>query len=237
MSHDVLYIIVIYGIAKEQSTAWQCLHELFEPDAFARCVYVHDNTAHNVYLAKAYNQGMAYAAKEGFEYMVLLDDDAAPTAEYIQAIRQIAASGDKHAVWAPLLKNAQGKQLSPRRRWGMEVAFNSGLLLPLHVLQEIGGFDTNYPMDYLDYRTCYLLHQHGVVLHTLPVTLMHDLSVNDYTQVSRERYISLLQAERRFAQESRHLCRYRLLLSARLIKWILTGHPYVKETYHALMNR
>ena len=237
MSNDILYIIVIYGIAKEQSTAWQCLHELLEPDAFAHCVYVHDNTAHNVYLAEAYNQGMAYAAKEGFEYMVLLDDDAAPTAEYIQAIRQIAASGDKHAVWAPLLKNAQGKQLSPRRRWGMKVAFNSGMLLPVKVLQEIGGFDTHYPMDYLDYRTCFLLNQHGVAFHTIPVTLMHNLSVNDYTQVSRERYISLLQAERRFAQESRHLCRYRLLLSARLIKWILTGHPYVKETWNALMNR
>lgn len=237
MSNDILYIIVIYGIAKEQSTAWQCLHKLLKQDEFDRCVYVHDNTAHNVYLAEAYNQGMAYAAKQGFEYMVLLDDDAAPTPVYIRAMQQIVESGDHHAVWAPILQNAQGQRLSPRRRWGMEVAFNSGLLLPLHVLQEIGGFDTNYPMDYLDYRTCYLLHQHGVVLHTLPVTLMHDLSVNDYTQVSRGRYLSLLQAERRFAKDSQHLCSYRMFLLARLIKWALTGHPYIKETWNALIQK
>lgn len=235
--HEVLYIVVIYGISQEESRAWQCLHQLLDPETFERCVYVHDNTSHNVYLAEAYNQGLAYAVKHGFDYIVLLDDDAAPTAEYVRAVRQIVESGDQHGVWAPLLENAQHKRLSPRRRWGMKVAFNSGMLLPVARVQEIGGFNTAYPLDYLDYWVCYRLQEQGTPLHTLPVILRHDLSVNDYTRVSRERYLSLLQAERQFAQDSKHRCRYRMLLTARLVKWLLTGHPYCKETYEALIRR
>ena len=237
MNKDILYIVVIYGIAKEDSSAWQSLQQHLTKEEMTQQVYVHDNSEHNVYLAAAYNKGWEYATQHGFRYIVLLDDDACLTDEYITAVRRIAASGDTQTVWAPILENKDGQRLSPRHRLGMKVAFNSGLLLPVHVIREIGGFDTDYPMDYLDYRICYQLQQQGIKLCTLPVRMRHDLSLNDYSHISRERYLALLQAERRFAQDSHHMCRYRLLLTARLIKWVLTGHPYVKNTYQALMKR
>lgn len=234
MVNDVLYIVIIYGITREQSRAWQSLKACLPADVFARDVYMHDNTGHNVFLAQAYNEGLAYATSHGYQRIALFDADACPTKEYIDAV---CAVRDERAVWAPTLADERGKVLSPKRLWGIPVAFNSGLVLPVGLMNELGGFNTDYPLDYLDHRLCYDLQQHQIPLRTLPVTLTHSLSVEDYTNVSRERYLSVLAAEKRFAKETGHISRYRCLLGARLIKWALTRHPFVRETFNALRER
>ena len=237
MKNEILYILVLYGVSKEESRAWQSLKALLSAGELEHNVYIHDNTAHNIYLAAAYNKGLAYAVANKFPYVVLLDDDASLTEQYMNAVKQATASGNQRMVWAPRLTNPRHQTLSPRHRWMMKIAFNSGLLLPVSILQEIGGFNTDYPLDYLDYWLCYQLHQRHIPILTLPATIMHDLSVNDYKRVSRERYQSLLLAEKRFAEETGKRLYYRLLLLGRLIKWSLTGHLYIKETKNALFAK
>lgn len=237
MRNDILYIVVIYGIAKEDSRAWQALRRCLSDEEMKRDVYVHDNTGHNVYLAQAYNEGVAYAKAHGYLWIALFDADACPTGEYVAMVKQIVAREQADAVWAPTLVDERGKQLSPKRHWGIPVAFNSGLLLPVAVLDKVGGFNSNYPLDYLDYRLCYDLQQQHISLRRLEVTLTHSLSIENYSQVSRERYMSVLEAERRFAKETGNVWRYRCLLMCRIVKWSLTRHKYIRESMHALMKR
>ena len=232
--NTVLFIIVIYRIHREESSAYLKMHALLPADT--KAIYVHDNTEKNIYLAAAYNQGLAYAVANGFKYIVLLDADASPTEEYLSAVQQAISSGEQHAFWAPNLVSAKGLKLSPSVHWGIPIALNSGLLLPVTLLQEIGGFNTDYPLDYLDCWLCYQLQQRHIPLHTLPVTLLHDLSVTDYSRVPRERYLSLLSGEKRFAKETGHVWRYRFRLIGRLIKWSFTRHPYVQETWKAFVE-
>jgi hypothetical protein len=233
MTNDILYIVVIYGIRLQDCYAWKGLHAAVD-DAD---IYVHDNTANNVYLAKAYNKGLRYAKEKGYTWVALLDADTQVTQEYITAVNQTVMTQCPDSVYCPVLIGKNGKQLSPLRAYGIPVAFNSGLLIPVTIMDTLGGFNEAYPLDYLDYWLCYQLQQRHIALKSLEVRLQHALSVQDYAQMPAWRYRSLLEAEKRFAQESGNEKRYRWLLFCRLIKWALTGHPYVKETYRAWRER
>lgn len=233
----ILYVIVIYGITKEQSRAWQSLQQCLQPEEFAHDVYLHDNTVTNIYLAAAYNKAWDYAKTKGYRWMVLFDADATPTSEYLMMVKEVAKFENERAVWVPILVNKKGRQLSPERLYGIPSAYNSGMLVPLYVLEEVGGFNLNYPLDSLDHRFCYDLHQKHIPLNTLPVKLLHSLSVEDDAQVSRERYISILRASRRFADETGHTTYFRIRLVCWLISRIIRRRAFVKETFNALLNR
>lgn len=235
MSTNILYIVVIYGIRKEQSAAYRSLLTYLPEGERSRNVYIHDNTLHNVYLAQAYNEGFSYAEEHGFSHIVLLDHDTELTEEYLSSLRRAITSAPE-AVWVPTLCTARGKRLSPFRRWGMKIAFNSGMLIPVTAIRKIGGFNTAYPLDYLDHWVCYRFHQEEIALRTLPVRLTHALSVSDYRHVPQWRYLSLLRAEKQFAQDIGRTGEYKIRLLGRLIKWTLTRHPYIRETRDALLS-
>ena len=233
--HDILYIIVLYHQQREQSPAWQSLRALL-PKAQMEDVYVHDNTANNEYLAKVYNRALRYAQEKTYRWLVLLDADTAVTAQYIEQA-SLATRQPQDRVFCPVLEDEAHRQLSPRTVYGIPVAFNSGMVIPLKIFDFIGQFNEEYPLDYLDYWFCYQLHLHHAPLLSLPVTLVHRLSVSDYSSMPQWRYLSLLKAEKQFAKETGHPCRYRLRLFGRWVKWIITGHPYIHETFQALLSR
>ncbi len=233
MNCKILYIVVIYGVSREQSAAWKALQTCL-PETEKQDIYVRDNNVQNVYLAQAYNEGVSYALSRGYSHVVLLDHDACLSKAYIHALHQALAC-DAKSVWVPTLLSEKGERLSPFRRWGMTVAFNSGMMLPLPVIQAFGGFNPAYPLDYLDHWVCYRLAQCRVEVRTLPVSMTHVLSVSDYSRVTEWRYKSLLEAEKRFAHEVGRVGEYKILLLCRLVKWILTRHPFVRETGEALL--
>ena len=225
--NKVLYIVVIYGIRREESLAWQGVHALLG-DAD---LYVHDNTNENIYLAKAYNEGLRHAKANGYSWLVLLDADTQVTEQYLKAVQETVESHQPESAYCPVLIGEKGQQLSPKKVYGIPVAFNSGLLLPVAVIDNLGGFNEAYPLDYLDYWLCYQLQQRQIPLRTLPVQLTHTLSLQDYSHMPAWRYASLLEAEKRFAQETGHTRAYRWRLLGRWLKWTITGHPYARETY------
>ena len=227
--NKILYIVVIYGIRREESPAWTTLHAVLD-DAD---LYVHDNTEENVFLAKAYNKGLRYAKEHGYTWIVLLDADTRVTEQYLKTVQEVVESQAPESAYCPVLIGENGRQLSPKKEYGIPVAFNSGLLLPVAVMECVGGFNEDYPLDYLDYWLCYRLQQLHIALHTLPVHLTHTLSLQDYAHMPERRYQSLLEAEKRFAQEAGNTRRYKWHLLGRWLKWAITGHPYARETYQA----
>lgn len=229
----VLFVIVIYRIKQEESLAWQQLHTLLgETDD----IYVHDNTDDNKYLAAAYNEAWHFAQQHGYTWMSILDADTAVTSEYIAAVQE-AAKNNGTAAYCPTLLDERNRIISPLRAYGMKVAFNSGLLIPIELIERIGGFNENYPLDYLDYWFCLQLHRLQIPLITMSVALHHSLSVRDYTTVPQWRYLSLLAAEKRFAKEIGRETQYKMHLFCRLVKWTVSGHKYVRETYNALLAK
>ena len=230
---DALFILVIYQKSLAESQAYRSLLIELGDQMLEECLYVHDNTHNNQYLASAYNQGAVVARERGKKWIVLLDDDTFVTSAYINQLQQYMAN-NQYQVIAPKLTNTQGKILSPTRLYGINVTFNSAMAIRLDALQQIGDFNTRYPLDYLDYYTCWQLQQKHIPITVMDVTLPHQLSVNDYSKVTAERYNSILRAEKQFAQDTGNGRWYKWQLVARLIKWVLTRHMYVKETIQAL---
>lgn len=233
---DILFILVIYQKALSDSRAYQSLSRLIDRESLHECLYVHDNSNHNQYLATAYNEGATIARKQGKKWIVLLDDDMYITQDYItQLLMHI--THPSYQVIAPKLTNQQGKLLSPTNRYGIKVVFNSAMAIRLSTLEQIGGFCQRYPLDYLDYYTCWQLHLHGIDITMLDVSLGHQLSVEDYAHVTADRYTSILQAEKQFAHDTGHMGRYRLQLLGRTIKWVFTGHKYIGQTLRAICKQ
>lgn len=231
----ILYVVVIYGVSIEDCISYQSLKQCLTEEEYMDDIYVHDNTHNNVFLAAAYNEGLKYALAHGYEWMTLLDEDTMITQEYVDSIRQ-AVQQPQFGVLVPQLIDVHGNVLSPKKLYGVLTAFNSGLTIRCDIVEQIGGFNTDYPLDYLDHWLCRRLYDKEIPIEVLPVRMHHNLSVANEHYVDSVRYQSILSAERRFADEFGIRRYYKWHLTGRLMKWIITGHPFVKETFKALVR-
>jgi len=231
---EVLFIVVIYGINEGDSIACRSLRKILGEERYEQDVYVHDNTKNNIFLAGAYNKAYRYAREMGYRRMVIIDDDTEITKEYVAELQEIAARNEEK-VYVPKLADKREKRLSPFKTHGRVTAFNSGVVIPIKVMEKVGGFSENYPLDYSDYWFFLQLHRRGIEVSEMQSELLHELSINDYEGVTRERYLSLLKAENRFAKEEGGIypLLYRMKLLCRAVKWTITGHRYTKETWRA----
>lgn len=251
--HDVLFILVIYDVQLHDCTTYRTLSALLSDEQLRDCLYVHDNSQHNIFLSGAYNEGLHQAIRRGKQWVVLLDDDTCLTADYLSSL--LASMNGDNDVLVPTLLDNGNHVLSPfyyssRRgpfyvqsytaRPGYQLsAFNSAAAIRTDMLQRLGGLTPLYPMDYLDYWLFNQLHLLGARIHTLPVCLHHELSITNYATLSPSRYQRILTAEHQFAMDGpwRWRIYYRIRLLLRLLKWTLTGHRYIKQTCKQLLNR
>ena len=234
---DILFIVVIYRIRETESLACQTLRRLLGEEGYKQHVFVHDNTTDNIYLAEAYNKGLAYALDNQYSHAVLLDDDTEVTNEYLSELQHLIEDYPQ-TVFVPRLTGSDGRLLSPFRHHGRLTAFNSGVAIPVELINEkIGLFSTRFPLDYLDYWFFLQLQRKNIPVKVMDSSLRHSLSISDYKNVSESRYQSLIQAEKRFAQEegSMYPLLYHIQLLGRAVKWTLTGHRYTKETWRAAL--
>jgi GT2 family glycosyltransferase len=232
---NVLFILVLYKVACKDSKAYQSLCALLSQEDLEGSLYIHDNTSCNIYLVGAYTQGYQVALQRGRKWVVFLDADTTITQSYLDALKQCISNGN-FRVFAPQLVSPDGKRLSPTKRYGINVAFNSGMVMHTDAIRQIGGFNARYPLDYLDYYTCWQLQNHDIKICPMDISLVHHLSVEDYTNVSQERYCSVLKAEKQFASDTGRIWQYRLLLIARCCKWLLTNHKYTLLTIKHLFR-
>ena len=81
-------------------------------------------------------------------------------------------------------------------------AFNSGAVLRLSALDEIGGFDESFPLDYLDHTTFRQLQRKEHSVYVLHSTLAHELSVSAGwdTPGFERRFWPFMKAEHLFAK-------------------------------------
>jgi GT2 family glycosyltransferase len=199
--------------------------------------YVHD--ARNFGIATAYNYAWEKARGNGSEWLLLLDHDTELTDAYVNNVmdlpemaKDIAAVvpsiRSENTMISPVYSNTLRPLLEESPKIGLQekpvMAINSGALIRLEFLNKIGGFNENFPLDYLDHWLFFEIYAKGGKVWLMDVTLDHELSVMDYSRISLKRYQSILDSEMNFYKNYKRdlSSAYRKQLAKRFLKQVLT---------------
>lgn len=196
---------------------------------------MYEAPGHNVGLPAAYNRGLALAASQRLSWLLTLDQDTSLPPDFLYRIRELAVKfetdsriaaivpclHDSGLAISPVLIGAlrdkaiqSGFEGSPN---GEVRALNSASLFKVSDLQEIGGFDPRFWLDFADtsiYRRLHLRGKKTYVAGNLHVP--HELSIHRRESLSVERFCNILDAEGAFSDLYDGRFR-RALLSVRLL--------------------
>ena len=269
MDNSVLFILVLYKTTLKESTTFETLSKLLRHDILQKQLFIYNNSpeipitsdcgiiqiaSKNEMLVGAYNAGLQHAQDHGFRWIILLDQDTEITASYIDAVNTFI-NDPKNAIAAvPTIQNNNrilspfwynpnkgpfaNKSHQPKHNECL-TAFNSGVILQVEFILSIGGFNSQYPLDYLDYwyfHKIYLLKQEVTILHA---TLTHSLSVLNYRDnMTKARYKSLLAAEKQFATQlgKQALFYYKFRLLGRCVKLCIKMPQYIGITLRSVIK-
>ncbi|WP_251551934.1 glycosyltransferase [Neobacillus muris] len=199
-------------------------------------VYHHDSR--NLGIAAAYNYAWSIAQKNGSDWLILLDHDTQLTSSYINEILHLQISEDEVAAIVPKIIS-ENTMISPvfshsvrplqnkRPQAGLQeepvMAINSGTLIKTQFLNEIGGFNEEFPLDYLDHWLFFEIYARGRKVFVIDSVLEHELSVMDYSRVSLSRYQSIIESEINFYKNYKKdlLLAYKKQLAKRFLKQLL----------------
>ena len=198
-------------------TIWDNSPEaLMEPQLSVPFLYRHSET--NAGVSGAYNNAMEYALQHGHEWMLLLDQDTEIDAAFLRAMMAHALKLEANPEIAAIAPTVfvRGFTVSPRQQLfnrhraypagqsgvapGEAFAINSGCLMRASSLKEIGGFSTEFWLDYSDMYVFHQLFLHGKrVWRAADVELEHDMSIMDYDRLmTPQRYCDFSAAESAF---------------------------------------
>ncbi len=169
-------------------------------------------------LALPYNDALAVAAAEGYDWLLTLDQDTDLPGEFIASMARAAqAYADDQTVAAvvPRIEDV-GRLISPfhfSRGFLPKVlpasahgiapphtsALNSASLLRVGSLLQLGGYDPGFPLHNSDTRLYKRLDDAGKRVAIADVTVQHELSIlRRAERMSPERYRLMLRDECRF---------------------------------------
>jgi GT2 family glycosyltransferase len=192
-------------------------------------------------LAPAYNLALHHAVEQRNEWLLLLDQDTELTEEYLQEMVALAESlSASESVAAVVPKLAwNGTVHSPEEHLfdqlhtqfrhrghsvsisasGVQthrlVAYNSGALLRVRAVEAIGGFPSDFWLDYLDHAVFHMFAARDCYIYIMQSVLAHPLAHTNPNQVPLWRERNVLSAQtlfvKRFGSFTDKL-RYRLFL-------------------------
>ncbi|WP_044747192.1 glycosyltransferase [Bacillus alveayuensis] len=201
--------------------------------------YVHDQT--NSGLAHAYNIALTMAESNNCKWIMLLDQDTSLNKSFFEQVFHYInfKTDEKVAALVPkILSN--NKIVSPiynkGKKWSMNkkiekgiidepiMAINSGSVINVSFMRKIGGFNLEFPLDYLDHWIYKMIYKEHFKVFVMDVLLLHDLSVMNYNNISITRYISILNSEIRFYLKYTNyseIKKYKYKLLLRFLKQLL----------------
>lgn len=188
----------------------------FESGAKGLFEYKHSKA--NLGVSGAYNGAMAYAIECGYEWMLLLDQDTEIKAGFLRTMMHHWRDLDKQCEIAAIAPTVfvRGFVVSPRQQLfnhhrpypagqigvapGEAFAINSGCLVRVAALDEIGGFSADFWLDYSDMYVFHQFYLHGKkIWRAADAELEHDMSIMDYDRLmTPSRYRNFSYAESAF---------------------------------------
>jgi GT2 family glycosyltransferase len=161
--------------------------------------FLYRHAAANLGPSGAFNEARRYARARGHEWMLLLDQDTGVDAEFLRTmLRHLGQVAGRREVAAIVPTVCAGRTVvSPRQQLlhrnraypagecgvaeGEAIAINSGSLVRVSALEKIGGFSTDFWLDYSDFYVFHRFYLHGLKLwRAADATLQHEMTVMDY---------------------------------------------------------
>lgn len=147
----------------------------------------------NVGLAAAQNVGIDWARANGFGQVLLLDQDSEPGANMVPSLRhalQVLCTHEKVAAVGPRFHDLREHRDAPFVRIGFplnhklycetggqtvacDFLISSGMLIPLEVLDRVGGMNAGLFIDNVDLEWSFRARRHGYSLHGVCAASMH----------------------------------------------------------------
>lgn len=123
-----------------------------------KLVFMGDGT--NKYMAKPLNEAISYCINKRYDYLLTMDQDSCweNFEKFIESVN-VLPKEETVAVYAPNVNNYL-KDSSIEYK-DIEWVIQSGMLLDLHVVKNIGGFREDYKIYGIDEEFCYWLRLHG----------------------------------------------------------------------------
>lgn len=128
-------------------------------------------------LANALNQGLEWASARGAMWALLLDQDSQPEPGIVAAATRVleTAGPGMVAVVGSGIVGTDDRGFVPSGGWLEERAvITSGAFISIEAWRAIGGFRSDFFVDYVDIEFCLRARAHGYrVLRSLTPTLRH----------------------------------------------------------------
>lgn len=126
----------------------------------------------NYCIAPAVNYAWHYAKENGFELLLLMDQDS-QWKDFASYRKEVEGLYTSHQVGAytPYIEKLDlwaVKQKVERRR----IFINSGTVLPISILDKLGGADETFALDALDHDMSFRIHKHGFEIFCLTNCLL-----------------------------------------------------------------
>jgi GT2 family glycosyltransferase len=192
-------------------------------------------------LAPAYNLALRQALEQRDEWLLLLDQDTELTESYLQELVALSESLSPDQSIAAVVPKLtwNGRVHSPEdhlfdqlrsqfqhRDHGVSlstsgiqahrlVAYNSGALMRVRALEAIGGFPSDFWLDFLDHAVFHMFAARGCYLYIMQSILAHPLAHTNRHEVPLWRERNVLSAQTLFVKRFGSFMdklRYRLYL-------------------------
>jgi glycosyltransferase involved in cell wall biosynthesis len=265
ISMNVFVVIVLYKMSLEESSSYLSMERIMSfSNHKIRCqCMIYDNSPKiksdtdgnfsnnpliNYYfhdpenggLCAAYNHALATAITNGFDWLLLMDQDTVLPANFFDVL-SVAVNNAKlderivaivpkvvsnHRMVSPCKVKFAGR-LTPL---GLQyqgiceqpaTAINSGSLLRTTFLKNLGQFPSDFKLDFLDHWIFHTIYKLNKRVYVQQALLQHELSVSDFDRfVTEERYANILAAEWLFYKRCKSLlerCVYVFRLSFRIL--------------------
>jgi GT2 family glycosyltransferase len=173
------------------------------------------HTSDNLGVSGAYNRAMEFAESTGCPWLLLFDQDTTVPDTFLRRMLEYSREQERDtniAAVAPFLLDGD-QEISPviplfyrfklmsrpfRGVYPDEVfVANSGTLMRVSSLREIGGYDERFWLDYSDIVAFHQLHRNGRRIYVAgDLELQHKIACVDYDgTMSAERYLNSIAAE------------------------------------------
>ena len=123
----------------------------------------------NEYMAKPLNISLDWCEKNGYDYLLTMDQDS----EWVDAVhfvsRALSCAEENIAVFAPYVI---GQYAKPGADYDAESVITSGSLVNVQIARKLGGFREDYKIYWVDGEFCYWARKNGYrirVLHDCPL--------------------------------------------------------------------
>lgn len=136
----------------------------------------------NLGIATALNQFTIAAMKDGYEWILTLDQDSVSPSNIIKEFEKYITYQNIGMLCPVINDRNKGEEIKIKESYSeINECITSGSLLNIEAWNNIGGFDENMFIDGVDFDICYRLRQSGYkILCIQSVILLHELGRIEY---------------------------------------------------------